>query len=48
MVFTVMPAKRVGKPEEMAGTIAYLASEYAGFINGELINVDGGLHRSAF
>jgi len=47
-VEAMMPAKRVGKPEEMAGTIAYLASEYAGFINGELINVDGGLHRSAF
>lgn len=47
-VEAMMPAKRVGRPEEMAGTIAFLASEYAGFINGELLNVDGGLHRSAF
>jgi NAD(P)-dependent dehydrogenase (short-subunit alcohol dehydrogenase family) len=47
-VEAMMPTRRVGKPEEMAGTIAFLASEYAGFINGEFINVDGGLHRSAF
>jgi NAD(P)-dependent dehydrogenase (short-subunit alcohol dehydrogenase family) len=43
-----IPAGRVGRPEEMAGTIAFLCSEYGGFINGELIAVDGGQHRSAW
>lgn len=43
-----IPAGRVGLPSEMAGTIAFLCSEYGGFINGELIAVDGGQHRSAW
>ncbi|MBY8823518.1 SDR family NAD(P)-dependent oxidoreductase [Sphingomonas colocasiae] len=33
---------RLGKPEEIASTAAFLCSEDAGFINGELINVAGG------
>jgi NAD(P)-dependent dehydrogenase (short-subunit alcohol dehydrogenase family) len=33
---------RLGKPEEIAATAAFLCSEDAGFINGELINVAGG------
>jgi 3-oxoacyl-[acyl-carrier protein] reductase len=45
---TLMPANRVGKPEEMAATIAFLCSEGGGYINGEFIAVDGGYHRSAF
>jgi NAD(P)-dependent dehydrogenase (short-subunit alcohol dehydrogenase family) len=43
-----IPAGRVGRPTEMAGTIVFLCSEYGGFINGELIAVDGGQHRSAW
>ena len=34
--------KRHGLPEELAATVAFLASEQAGFITGELIQVDGG------
>lgn len=45
---SVIPARRVGKPREMAATIAFLCSEAAGYISGEMINVDGGFHRSAF
>ena len=33
---------RLGKPEEIAGTAAFLCSEDGGFVNGELINVAGG------
>ncbi len=36
--------KRRGRPEDIAETIAYLASPGAGFITGQTINVDGG-HR---
>ncbi len=43
-----IPAGRVGRPEEEASLVVYLASELGGYINGEFINVDGGSHRSAF
>ena len=34
---------RFGKPEEIASTIAFLASDEASFITGSVINIDGGL-----
>lgn len=37
------PMGRLGKPEEIADVAAYLASEYASFINGAVIPVDGGV-----
>ena len=36
------PVGRVGKPEDVAALYRFLASEEAGFINGQLITVDGG------
>jgi 3-oxoacyl-[acyl-carrier protein] reductase len=36
------PAGRLGKPEELAATIVFLASDRAGFITGQAILVDGG------
>jgi len=33
----------MGKVEELAGTILFLASEEAGYINGETIVMDGGM-----
>ena len=41
-----VPLKRAGKPEELAATVAFLASEHAGFITGENIQFDGGQTRS--
>jgi 3-oxoacyl-[acyl-carrier protein] reductase len=43
-----VPAARMGKPREIASLIAYLCSEPAGYLTGGWIEVDGGLHRSAF
>jgi len=41
-----VPMKRYGKAEEIAATIAFLASDGAGYITGQNIRVDGGLMRS--
>ena len=38
-----IPLKRMGKPEEIAALAAFLASDAAGYITGEVIRVDGGL-----
>ena len=41
-----VPLKRYGTPEEIAATIAFLASEGAAYMTGQNIKVDGGLTRS--
>ncbi len=41
-----VPMQRYGKSEEIAATVAFLASEGAGYITGQNIRVDGGLGRS--
>ncbi|HVO01978.1 MAG TPA: SDR family oxidoreductase [Candidatus Cybelea sp.] len=41
-----IPARRIGKPEDFGAVAAFLASEQAGYINGEAIAVDGGMLRS--
>ena len=37
-----IPAGRWGKPEDMAGTVIYLASNASDYVNGSIIVVDGG------
>jgi 3-oxoacyl-[acyl-carrier protein] reductase len=37
------PMRRIGTGEEIAGMVHYLTTEHAGFINGEVIRVAGGL-----
>lgn len=37
-----VPLQRLGKPEEIAGLAYYLLSEEAGYINGEIVTMDGG------
>ena len=41
-----VPMRRYGKVEEIAATIAFLASDGAAYITGQNIRVDGGLTRS--
>ncbi len=41
-VFSSIPLGRVGKPEEVAATLLFLCTPYAGFITGEVVNVNGG------
>jgi 3-oxoacyl-[acyl-carrier protein] reductase len=38
-----VPLGRLGKPEEVANTFAFLASDEASYINGAVIEVSGGL-----
>ena len=40
------PMGRIGKPEELIGTLILLASEASSFINGQTISVDGGVSSS--
>ena len=40
-----IPSGRMGKPEELAATIAFLCSQRAGYITGTTLQVDGGAYR---
>jgi len=39
-----IPTGRLGKPAEVAGLVAYLASEEAAFVNGSNVSINGGQH----
>jgi 3-oxoacyl-[acyl-carrier protein] reductase len=41
-VFSTIPLGRAGTPEEIAATVLFLCTPYAGFITGEVVNVNGG------
>ncbi|MEO8998011.1 MAG: 3-oxoacyl-ACP reductase FabG [Rhodanobacter sp.] len=39
----VVPAQRAGKPEEVAALVAFLCSDSAAYINGQVIGINGGM-----
>jgi 3-oxoacyl-[acyl-carrier protein] reductase len=39
----LVPARRMGTPEEVAACVRFLASEEAGYVTGTMLTVDGGL-----
>ena len=39
------PLKRIGRPEEVAYLVSFLASERASFITGQIIHINGGFYR---
>ena len=42
VVKRTIPLGRIGEPDEIAGPILFLCTQYAGFITGEIFNVNGG------
>lgn len=38
-----IPLKRLGKPDDLAGMVAFLSSDDAGFMTGQIVSVSGGL-----
>ncbi|MBI5616235.1 MAG: SDR family oxidoreductase [Gammaproteobacteria bacterium] len=43
-VISSAPLQRAGEPREITGTVAFLLSDDAGFITGQVIHVNGGLY----
>jgi 3-oxoacyl-[acyl-carrier protein] reductase len=41
-----IPARRLGRPDELGALVAFLASEQAAYITGATIPIDGGLNRA--
>jgi 3-oxoacyl-[acyl-carrier protein] reductase len=41
-VYATIPLGRAGKPEEIAASVLFLCTSHAGFITGEILNVNGG------
>jgi len=39
-----IPCKRFGRPEEVAALICFISSQEAGYITGEVININGGVY----
>jgi 3-oxoacyl-(acyl-carrier-protein) reductase len=42
-ILNSIPLKRIGSPEDIANTVAFLASSNADYITGQVINIDGGM-----
>jgi len=42
-LFEAIPAKRLGRPEDVAAAVVYLASEEAGYVTGQTLHVNGGM-----
>ncbi|PWU05407.1 MAG: 3-oxoacyl-ACP reductase [Verrucomicrobia bacterium] len=42
-ILKMIPLKRLGKPEEIANLVTFIASEESGYITGQIFTIDGGL-----
>jgi 2-hydroxycyclohexanecarboxyl-CoA dehydrogenase len=42
-IVAASPRRRMSRPEEIAGAVAWFAGEEAGFVTGQVLSVSGGL-----
>ncbi len=38
-----VPLERLGRPEDVSGVVTFLCSNAAGYVTGQVINIDGGV-----
>ena len=43
-IISKIPSSRLGKPEDVANTVLFLASDQSSYINGETLHVNGGMY----
>ena len=44
MALALIPMKQMGEAPDVAKAVAFLASDAAGYITGQVLSVDGGMH----
>ena len=47
-IASTIPVKRIGRPEEFGALCLFIASEYAGYMTGQSILLDGGEYPGTF